>query len=132
MPISQKRSNSLRNFQLFKNAMYSASGDIMGHFATFEKYMPDRLQFSKLFRLCCRCLAEGYLEKVCPKRRQYGPSGCQKLHHRLLHKTYHLPDGTRPSAGDLDQTETSRTESKSTRSSYPYWRCDYFRHRGEG
>ena len=111
MSISQKKENSLRNFQLFKNTMYSASGDIIGQFATFEKDMPDRLHFSKLFWLYCRCLAEAYLEKVCPKRRQCGPNGCQKLHNRLLHKTDHLTDVTRPSAGDLDQTETNFVEN---------------------
>ena len=34
--------------------------------------------------------------------RQCGQNGCQKLHHRLLHK----PDNLSPSTGDLSQTET--------------------------
>ena len=45
---------------------------------------------------------EGHLGKLCPKSRQCGLNGCQKLHHRLLHKT----DNLSPSTGDLSQTET--------------------------
>ena len=44
----------------------------------------------------------GHLEKLCPKSRQCGLNGCQKLHHRLLHKT----DNLLPSTGDLSQTKT--------------------------
>ena len=45
---------------------------------------------------------EGHLGKLCPKSRQCGLNGCQKLHHRLLHKTDYLS----PSTGDLSQTKT--------------------------
>ena len=34
--ITQIRSNSWRNLQLFKNSMSSAPGDIIGNFTTFE------------------------------------------------------------------------------------------------
>ena len=45
---------------------------------------------------------EGHLGKLCPKSRQCGQNGCQKLHHRLLHKT----DNPSRSTGNLSQTET--------------------------
>ena len=64
--------------------------------------MPERWNFAKQFRLCYRCLDEGHLGKLCPKSRQCGQNGCQKLHHWLLHKTDKLSSST----GDLSQTET--------------------------
>ena len=45
---------------------------------------------------------EGHLGKLCPKSRQCGLNGCQKLHHRLLHKT----DNLSPSTGDMSKTKT--------------------------
>ena len=45
---------------------------------------------------------EGHLGKLCPKSRQCGLNGYQKLHHRLLHKT----DNLSPITGDLSQTKT--------------------------
>ena len=45
---------------------------------------------------------EGHLGKVCPKSRQCGLNGRQKLHHQLLHKTDNLSPCTR----DLSQSET--------------------------
>ena len=65
-----------------------------------QKSVPERWNFAKQFRLCYRCLVEGHLGKLCPKSRQCGLNGCQKLHHRLLHKTDNL------CMGDLSQTKT--------------------------
>ena len=64
--------------------------------------MTERWKLAKQFRLCYRCLVEGHLGKLCPKSRQCGQNGCQKLHHRLFHK----PDKLSPSNGVLSQTET--------------------------
>ena len=62
-----------------------------------QKGVPERWNFAKQFRLCYRCLTEGHIGKLCPKSRQFGQNGCQKLHHRLLHKT----DILSPRKGDL-------------------------------
>ena len=67
-----------------------------------KKSVPERWNFAKQFRLCYRCLMEGHLGKLCSKSRQCGLNGCQKLHHRLLHKT----DNLSASTGDLSSTET--------------------------
>ena len=67
-----------------------------------QKSVHERWNFDKQFRLCYWCLAEGHLGKLCPKSRQCGLNGCQKLHHWLLHKT----DNLSPRKGDLSQTET--------------------------
>ena len=67
-----------------------------------QKRVPERWNFAKQFRLCYRCLMEGHLGNLCPRSRQCGQNGCQKLHHRLLHKT----DNLSPSTVDLSQTET--------------------------
>ena len=72
-----------------------------------QKSVPERWKFAKLLRLCYRCLAEGHLGNICPKSRQCGKNGCQKLHHRLLHTTDHFPDVARSSAGDQSQIETN-------------------------
>ena len=64
--------------------------------------IPERWNFAKQFPLCYRCLVEGHLGHLCPKSRQCGQNGCQKLHHQLLHKT----DNLSPSTGDPSQTET--------------------------
>ena len=72
-----------------------------------QKSVPERWKFAKLLRLCYRCLAEGHLGNICPKSRQCGQNGCQKLHHRLLHTTDHFSDVTRSSAGDQSQNETN-------------------------
>ena len=67
-----------------------------------QKNVPERWNLAKQFRLCYRCLVGGHLGKFCPKSRQCGLNGCQKLHNRLLHKT----DNLSPSTGDLSQTRT--------------------------
>ena len=67
-----------------------------------QKSVPERWNFAKQFRLCYRCLVGGHLGRLCPKSRQCRLNGCQKLHHRLLHKT----DNLSPSTGDLSQTKT--------------------------
>ena len=72
-----------------------------------QKSVPERWKFGKLLRLCYRCISEGHLGNVCPKSRQCGQNGCQKLHHRLLHTTDHFSDVTRSSAGDQSQNETN-------------------------
>ena len=68
-----------------------------------QKRVSERWNFAKQFRLCYRCLMEGHLGKLCPKSRQCGQNGCQKLHHWILHKT----DDLSPSTGDLSQIETN-------------------------
>ena len=72
-----------------------------------QESVPERWKCAKLLRLCYRCLAEGHLGNRCPKSRQCGQNGCQKLHHRLLHTTDHFSDVTRSSAGDQSQNETN-------------------------
>ena len=72
-----------------------------------QKSVPERWKFAKLLRLCYRCLAEGHLGNICPRSRQCGQNGCQKLHHRLLHAIDHFSDVTRSSAGDQSQKETN-------------------------
>ena len=67
-----------------------------------QKSVPECLNFAKQFWLCYRCLVGGHLGKLCPKSRQCGLNGCQKLHHRLLHKI----DNLSPSTGDLSETKT--------------------------
>ena len=84
-----------------------------------QKSVPERWKFAKLLRLCYRCLAEGHLGNICPKSRQCGQNGCQKLHHRLLHTTDHFSDVTRSSAGDQSQNETNFAANAVTKDSPP-------------
>ena len=51
-----------------------------------QKSVPDRWNTAKQCRLCFRCLEVGHCGKFCPRSRQCGINGCQKLHHQLLHK----------------------------------------------
>ena len=47
--ITQQRCNSLCNHELFKYSMFSAPGDIIGYFTTFEGVTPRRFE-CKQFR----------------------------------------------------------------------------------
>ena len=51
-----------------------------------QKSVPGRWNTAKQCRLCFRCLEVGHCGKFCPRSRQCGINGCQKLHHQLLHK----------------------------------------------
>ena len=42
--ITQQRCNSLCNHELFKYCMFSAPGDIIGYFTSFEGWTPRRFE----------------------------------------------------------------------------------------
>ena len=69
------------------------------------KKVAERRNTAKRLQLCFRCLAEGHQGKLCPRSRQCGQGGCEKLHHRLLHK----PGNAKAKSNSLENTELKST-----------------------
>ena len=52
-----------------------------------KKPSSERWDVAKRSRLCYRCLGDGHYGKRCPNSKICGNNGCDKNHHRLLHRS---------------------------------------------
>ena len=52
-----------------------------------KKPLSERWDVAKRARLCYRCFGDGHYGKRCPNSKICGNNGCDKNHHRLLHRS---------------------------------------------
>ncbi len=90
---SRKKENAFHLKEKKENSCQMC--DIDGHIITkcrkFSKLTYDKKQKLVIEQgLCFRCLESGHRSRDCPVKKKCGVHDCDKFHHPLLHKDWHL------------------------------------------